>query len=366
MPTTTSPIIAITGNITTDTAAPKAAEALGRELAKAGFRILVYSSDTNYAECHVVHGYIESRQAARRSVQVRYSFHQQKPDFPEQTINNEVFDWQPDHSEDWEMSFYQSLSEVDGILLIGGGGSTLIAGLVAMGHGIAMLPLATFGGNASKVWKALRPGRDLPSADEVPLMARPVWNDDQAAECMEVLKNQIARKIEQERLVRLKKARRETSVALHAIFALALFVLSFASVAVAWATKPSLVVSICLLFISPLLAGVAGSTIRLVFDLRQGSVPLTQQSAITTAALGLVAGGIAGLLFITAQVTTAPAVASAAGQTPDIIMVEQARKLVAFAVLIGFIAGLTLDAVFRKLITSDVVDVSVVEAKKRT
>jgi hypothetical protein len=39
---------------------------------------------------------------------------------------------------------------------------------------------------------------------------------------------------------------------------------------------------------------------------------------------------------------------------------------VPFGVVVGFIAGLTLDAVFRKLVTADVVDVSAVEACKRS
>ena len=179
---------------------------------------------------------------------------------------------------------------------------------------------------------------------------------------MQALKNQIARKAEREKQKRLEKIRQETSVTLHAICALVLFVLSFSLVFVAWSNVTlSSVTAMSLLFVSPLLAGVTGSTIRLIFDLRQGSAPLTRQSVITTAALGVVAGGVAGLLFITAQVTTAPP-----GKDGQIISIEQARKLVAFAVLIGFIAGLTLDAVFRKLITSDVVDLSAVEAKKRS
>jgi hypothetical protein len=64
---------------------------------------------------------------------------------------------------------------------------------------------------------------------------------------------------------------------------------------------------------------------------------------------------VAGLLFITAQVTT----------VGTSVTSEQASRLVPFGVVIGFIAGLTLDAVFRKLIASDVVELSAVEAKKR-
>ncbi len=158
------PIVAIVGNVTTSPDAPAAAEALGLELAKAGLRILVYSSGPDFLEGHIVKGYVGSRLAKRRSVQVRYPLQGQKPEFPEQQANAELFDWRPDHSQNWEVSFYQSLNEASGILLMGGGPSTMIAGVVAMGHGIAMLPLAGFGGAAAKVWESLRPGRDLPSA----------------------------------------------------------------------------------------------------------------------------------------------------------------------------------------------------------
>jgi hypothetical protein len=366
MTAATDPIIAVVGNVKTDPAAPAAAEELGRELAKAGLRILVYSSGADFLEGCVVRGYIASRLAGPRSVQVRYPLHGQKPAFPEQETNSEVFDWRPDRSQDWEMSFYQSLNEVDGILLMGGGDSTMIAGLVAMGRGIAMLSLARFGGKATNVWESLRPDRDLASADEISLMARPAWTEDQADECIQALKDQLVRKAEREKQRRIEELRRETSVTLHACFAVLLFVLAVTCVPVSWAWKPTYIFVIWLLFTSPLLAGVAGSTIRLVLDLRESSAPLNRQSAITTAALGLIAGGVAGLLFITAQVTTAPTPSPAVGQeVAQIVSTEQARKLVPFGVLIGFIAGLTLDAVFRKLIASDVVDMSSVEVKKR-
>jgi hypothetical protein len=350
------------GNVTTDKAAPAAAGALGRELAKAGFRILVYSSGNGYVENHLVHGYVASGVAARHSIQVRYPLHGEKPAFREQQTNGELFDWQPDARPDWEMSFYQSLTDVDGILLMGGGASTMIAGLVAMGHGIAMLPIAAFGGQTTKVWEALRPGRDLPSPDEISVMARPNWEDDRSAECVKTLTDQIARKAEIAKQKRVDARRREISVAWRAGFAAVLFVLAVACIFIGWVDSSlSQFTAVFLLFAGPLIAGVSGATIRLIFDLREGSVPLTKESAVTTGALGLIAGGAAGLLFIIAQVTTAPA--ARAGS--DIVSIEQARKLVAFGVLVGFTAGLTLDAVFRKLITSDVVETSVIEVKKR-
>lgn len=350
------PIIAIVGNVKTAPNAGAAAEDLGRSLAKGGFRILVYSSGADYLEGPIVKGYVESQVAKPGSIQVRYPLHGQKPAFLEQQTHAQLFDWMPDHRPDWEMSFYQSLNEVDGVVLLGGGDSTMIAGLVAMGHRIAVLALASFGGNAAKVWEALRPGRDLPSADEISLMARPAWSSDLADECVGALKDQLNRQLDEERQRRLEDFRRETSITRHAILAVSLFVLAMLCIPVAWAWHPGLGGAISLLFFSPLLAGVAGSTIRLVFDLRQGAVPLSRQSVVTTAALGLIAGGVAGALFIAAQVNILPG-----DQIP-----AQAGKLVPFGVTVGFIAGLTLDAVFRKLIASDVVDLSAVEAKKRS
>ena len=84
---------------------------------------------------------------------------------------------------------------------------------------------------------------------------------------------------------------------------------------------------------------------------------MSRQSVITTGALGLIAGGIAGLLFVTAQMTAVPA---------NLVTSELASRLVPFGIAVGFIAGLTLDAVFRKLIASDVVELSAVEAKRRS
>ncbi|MGC2110970.1 MAG: hypothetical protein WA655_15720 [Candidatus Korobacteraceae bacterium] len=402
MPDTTNPIIAIVGNIKTHADAAAAAEALGHELAKAGMLILVYSSEDTFLEGPVVKGYVGSGAAGRRSIQVCYPLNGRKPQFPERTNNPKAFDWRPDNSPDWEVSFYQSLKNVDGVLLMGGGESTLIAGLVAMGYGKAVLAIPGFEGKACKVWETLMPGRDLVSADEKSIMARPDWSDDQAEECVKALQSQMDRKAEQEKQRKLEERRRETKVTWHALVALVLFLLATVCILIAWTKTFSSPVAIALLFVSPLLAGVAGSTIRLVFDLRQGTLPLSSQSAITTAALGLIAGGVAGLLFIIAQVTTAPTpspsparttapqqvakpavpmppyASSAAAATPattpeqatatvetPIIATDQAKKLVPFAVIIGLIAGMTLDAVFRKLIASDVVDVSVVEAKKR-
>jgi hypothetical protein len=351
-----TPIIAIVGNAKTSEVAPAAAEVLGRELAKAGFRILVFSSEPEFLEPYVVRGYVASRAALRCSVGVRYPLHSQKPAFAEQATNGELFDWRPDHAPDWEMSFYQSLSEVQGVVLMGGGPSTLIAGAVARGHQLAILALPGFGGRAEQGWQNLRPGPDLASSDEISLMARPDWSDDMGVECIKALTDQLARKAEAARQKRLDELRKETSIQRHATIAALLFLAAFSMVPIAFSETPVSWMVMAALFVCPALAGISGATIRLVFDLRQGSMPLSPQSAITTGALGLIAGGVAGLLFITAQMATA----TASGFLP-----QQAARLIPFCFLIGFTAGMTLDAVFRKLIATDVVETSSIQPRKR-
>src|SRR5208283_251280 len=285
MGTADTPIVAIVGNAITSEKAPAAAEVLGRELAKAGFRILVYSSEPDFLECHVVRGYVASRAAVRSSIQVRYPLHGVKPAFAEQSTNSELFDWRPDHAPDWEMSFYLSLSEVQGILLMGGGPSTLIAGAVARGHQLAMVALPGFGGRSAQVWVNLRPGQDLASSDEISLMARPDWSDEMGAECVKVLRDQLARQAENARQKRLEEARKETSIRRHAVIASVLFAVAFAMVPISAWDEPVPWMVMAALFVCPVLAGISGATIRLVFDLRQGSLPLSPQSAVTTGAL---------------------------------------------------------------------------------
>lgn len=112
--------------------AREACVALGRELAIQGCNIIVYSSDPAFVEGDIVRGYVASGKAVENSIQVRY------PDgggqtgrFPEMDRYEACFDPRQDVSASWEVSFYRSLFDTSGVLLIGGGRSTLITGLIA-------------------------------------------------------------------------------------------------------------------------------------------------------------------------------------------------------------------------------------------
>lgn len=86
-----------------------AAEQLGRELARFGCHIVVYSSDPQFIEAHVVRGYVASGKAQEGSIQVRFPDGSPAATFPEYETNPGIFSFSPDPSRDWEVSFYRSL-----------------------------------------------------------------------------------------------------------------------------------------------------------------------------------------------------------------------------------------------------------------
>jgi hypothetical protein len=112
--------------------AKKAAEDLGAELAKRGCRILVFSSDPAFVEYNVVQGYLGSKSRKEAgAIEVRYP-----PDleglFPGEKLGDPLFDRKL-LGQEWEASFYPSLAHVDGLILIGGGYTTKVTGLIAIG-----------------------------------------------------------------------------------------------------------------------------------------------------------------------------------------------------------------------------------------
>lgn len=316
--------------------AQAASEALGRALADAGCNIVVYSSAQTFVEPEVVRGYVSSGRPSAGSIQVRY------PDggdcsFPEMQQHDALFVRRPDVSRGWEVSFYRSLFNVDGVLVIGGGKSTLVAGLIAISAKTPVVAVAAFGGKAREVRAALALAKNDATEEELELMGR-AWQASAAPDLVRALGEQRRRRVEGEAAARRaagKEARhRRNSLILAAITLIA----AIAMILVVYKTKPGTIGSLIALFAAPLLAGVAGAIIRAVLD--DGS------EWLKTALLGLGAGVIASLLFIASQLITS----STALQDKGV------KTLVVLVTVVGFVAGITFDAVFKKLRQQDVVD----------
>jgi hypothetical protein len=348
------PLIAIVGDVDPNRVltpvmkdpakAKRAAQELGTELAQRGARLLVYGGP--FLEADVVQGFVAGKPAEDRSIIMWYTKDQEPPAFAEETSHPNLFERRSERGADWEIAFYRSIARADGIILIGGGNATKISGQVAIGTRMSILSLAEFGGAAAQVWGTLSAGEDLPNRDEINVMARP-WADGSAAACVKVLFAQHER----------RRSAQGAPRPILSVLAALLFLPALAIVPWVWGRN---VFDVWMLFIAPLLAGGAGAAIRPVVDRLRGSQGVAP-AVLATVVLGLVAGGVAGILFVTAQLTADPqlAVASDLG--------SYARRSIPFAVGIGFVAGLTADAVFGKLLGLDVVRSSGIDAgPKRT
>lgn len=335
----TNLLIAVVGDIKSDRVlsppllepekAKKAAEELGAELARLGARLLVYGGP--FLEADVVRGFVAAKPKEDHSILMWYTRDNEPPPFPEETDHPRLFLRRVEKGADWEVAFYRAVTRADGIILMGGGNATKISGQVAIGARMPILAFSEFGGGAAKVWETLSAGEDLPTRDEIDLMARR-WGSDSAGASIKALLTQRQR----------KRVVEGAPKSVFSILAGLLFLAALAIVPWVWGKNEF---TEWMLFIVPLVAGGAGAAIRPMVD-RQRGIYSAAPAVLATIVLGLVAGGIAGVLFVTAQLTADPTLAVG----PD-----YARRSIPFALGVGFIAGLTSDAVFGKLLGLDVV-----------
>jgi hypothetical protein len=340
------PLIAIVGDVSPNRQfdppmkspdrAKKAAAELGTELAHRGARLLVYGGP--FLEADVVQGFVAGKPAQDRSILMWYSRDQAPPPFAEEADHPKLFERRQEKGADWEIAFYRSIARADGLILIGGGNATKISGQVAIGTRMPILALAEFGGAAAKVWETLSAGEDLPNRNEINLMAQP-WADGAAAACVDALYAQRQR----------RHAVDGAPSPIFSVLAALLFLGALAIVPWVWGQNA---LPVWMLFFAPLLAGGAGAAIRPMIDRFRGTQEFAP-AVLATVVLGLVAGGIAGVLFVTAQLTADPQLTDNAAK-----ILQYAQRSIPFAVGVGFVAGLTSDAVFGKLLGLEVVRTS--------
>ena len=343
-----SPLIAIVGDADPNrtfnppmqdpAGAKKAAEELGTELAKRGARLLVYGGP--FLEADVVRGFVLGKPAKDHSILMRYTQGNAPVAFAEEATHPGLFERRAQRGADWETAFYRSITRADGVILIGGDNATKISGQVAIGTGMAILALADFGGAAKRVWDTLSAGEDLPIRDEIDLMARP-WDQASPAACIDALFAQHRR----------RQFAAGAPRPMLSILAALLFLPALATVPWVWGHG---VFEVWMLFAAPLLAGGAGAAIRPVVDRLRGAQGVAP-AVLATVVTGLVAGGIAGVLFVTAQLTGDPQLT-----TPKLIA-AYAEHSIPYAVGVGFVAGFTADMVFAKLLKLDVIRTEGVE-----
>jgi hypothetical protein len=315
---------------------------IGAALAESGCHLIVYSSDEHFIEGDFIRGYCASGNVGRRSIEVRFPA-DARIDFPELASHADAFHLRRDMSRDWETSYYRSLVTADGIVMVGGGQSTLIGGLIAVSQRIPLVPVATFGGAAESVWQHFDRDRGFTSPEDLEAMSQE-WAPGSATLLVGALLAQVKARADAGRVEARREdvERRATLVS----FGLAVILLvgAAATVPLAWEWMPGSAPVVAALVFAPLATGVAGALMRVTFDVGR--------DWLRAAVLGLGAGFVTNLLFLAAQLTT----------TPDFFETDGVARLLFFVLPIGFIAGFTFDVVYKRLHTVDVVRTDVVAA----
>jgi hypothetical protein len=313
--------------------AQKMAERLGTSLAKAGYDLIVYSAAPGLIERDVVRGFTAAEKTKPKSIIVFAPIGCPGAiAFPERDKHEVLFDIRQDSSAGWEVSFFRSLGHADAVALIGGGQSTLITGVLALTYRIPLLAISAYGGSAAKVWGSLVAGRDLPSQEHIHTMAER-GTPEVIKRWLESLEAQFAAKANE-----LRKQSRTWQSAV----ALIVLVLWVSALPVGFLLVPSVgsgtmppadwhrTAFIFLLFLSPLLSGASGATVRTLLPSSAGTNP-----TLHTTVLGVAAGALASILYVLGQLVGNP--------SPYNFVV------LVFSVAFGFIAGFTFDSVFKKL-----------------
>jgi hypothetical protein len=333
--------------------AKQAAAELGRELARAKHRILVYSSELRFIEADVVRGYVESGAAGTESILVRYpAIVGPIPHFLEQDKDNygRCFKDDPDSTPNWQVCFYRSLQRADAILLLGGGGSALIAFLIAEMNGIALLPIVAFGGSAQTVWllasrKFDEKVRRITGIHE--------WRADSAAQLVNAFASEHSRavaekKAEQDLALGIQQdiatQRRAGQLAKQAALSglLLLAAVALALLGTFWPTTNPIYFGLFFLF-TPILAGATGGLGRNLLDFYREEKEHPGHTTMVALVLGAFAGMVAAILFVAAQWASNPEIRNLDQSIPSGL-----RLLVLFELVIGLLSGITLDALLRQ------------------
>lgn len=247
--------------------------------------------------------------------------------------------------EDQELASLAAIRAADGVLLLGNGPLVRAAGAQATAAQQPLLIVATFGGAAGAVWRALtRSTEDDDSRRALEAMNRP-WRKGAATELLSHLQSSMAAQA----LARAQAKRRRRTEWLREtaeqLIVLLLLILAVATIPIgSMITSPS--TSVVLLLLGPMMAAAAGGMARGSINGKPADVPLR------AAVQGLLAGTAALLLYVATQLIT----------NPKLFESVVPSSLVSVMVIIGLIAGLTTEHVLAKLRNATVIDLNSLES----
>jgi hypothetical protein len=235
---------------------------------------------------------------------------------------------------------------------MGGGRATLIMGLMALANRIPIVSLACFGGSAEEIW-AMATNKPWIDTDDRNEMGRTGWTDNMAEALVKSFDKQRANldKLAQDQTAaaeRMRKDREQRSryATGFGISAALLTVLGvFGNQPFRGSPVWLIIYALCFITV-PISTGIAGSMFFTLRQRRNVSTVVQPPSVKETRAHGLWAGLGSAVSFFVSQVTA----------NRDIKSLSQAviegvgglDILLLFSLMIGFVSGLTYEAVFGK------------------
>jgi hypothetical protein len=352
------------GDAKTQADARAAAYQLGLALARKQLNILVYSDEPQFLEAEIVRGYLAAG-SADRSIEVRYPEKQDKDGKPKPPpfndhFNDARFAFFPDTSPDWEISYYTSFEHIGGMLVVQGGRSSLVAGVIALGYRTPLVVCSGFGGASTRLLSMVSDRSLLLAHEKAFLQKTPTANELEqwANRCVELLETQADRLADRRAKEALAQRSLKYRMNLHAIIALAAIVLSVALWILNWDNRlhlpPSAILAV--LFICSALAGCTGAMLWVILPYLKGKPPADVPSIWSSGALGLLAGCIAAVLFFLGQEHGFPELRSYINGTDVDTTIEHIKAgffagLIPASMLSSLAAGITLDRALAALTT---------------
>lgn len=333
------PFVAVIGGLwqldqQTAALAIDAGKAIGAELAKSGFGLVVYFSDDRSLEPHVVSGYVPSLNDGIGKIHVRYAESQRGTvKFKEETTRPELFTHRLFPSQDWAAPFYRSLIEeegVDAVLLLGGATSTFIAGQIAIARRLPILAVDEFGGAAAKIWNELAQIKQYHSWGTLPINT---FVEQLKSEC---LAGAARRKDVQHREQLLSTIMSHRYQAIYTAVAFFVLIITFLFGIVC---PPSPAAYPFNMFSGLISAGATGALVRILLGGHEDSDPRT------SLLLGSIAGFVVGLAYLIPQWVGAPG--PLAAKSEGISPTDKIQF--ASSVLVALSAGIGFDTVFNRL-----------------
>jgi hypothetical protein len=298
---------------------------------------VVYFSNEESLEPHVVAGYARALPKGKGKIRVRFAESQRgQVRFKEEAIVKEIFEVSLFPGQDWEIPFYRSLTEEDGVdavLLLGGATSTLIAGQIAVARKLPTLAVDEFGGSAAKIWNQLAQGPAEMKHDS--------WGTTTSTTLVEQLKSRcsaVAAKRDEtiRRLAKVDQIVSRRSQAMYAagVFSFLLVVLFFGMVFTPWASAYAFI-----MFAGLVASGATGGMVRTLVTKEPGTDPAV------SLLLGGIAGLVVGIAYLVPQWVGAPGPLA-----PKVDVVSATDKIqFASAILVAISAGVGFDTIFNRL-----------------